>query len=90
MEKFPTVAPSRADSDGYFYRLNLESRTPEIPQSGEQMAQPYAIADLRQPWCGLGIWGLRTGTRYGAGWIVLFTLCLLGGIVTLAKAVGFI
>ena len=54
------------------------------------MGQAYAMADLRQPWCGLGISGLRTGTRYGAGWIVLFTLCLLGGIVTLAKAVGFI
>jgi hypothetical protein len=41
-------------------------------------------------WCGLGIWGLRTGTRYGAGWIVLYTLCLLGGVLTLGKAFGFI
>ena len=41
-------------------------------------------------WCGLGIWGLRTGTRYGTGWIVLYTLCVLGGMLTLAKAFALI
>ena len=41
-------------------------------------------------WCALGIWGIRTGKGYGMGWIVIFVLCLLGGILTLAKAFAFI
>jgi|SRR2546421_5611606 len=40
--------------------------------------------------CALGIWGIRAGKRYGSGWVVMFGLCLLGGILTLAKAFAFI
>jgi len=41
-------------------------------------------------WCALGIWGIRTGKDYGIGWILMCVLCLLGGILTLAKAFTFI
>jgi hypothetical protein len=41
-------------------------------------------------WCALGIWGIRAGKDYGMGWVVMFVLCLLGGILTLAKAFAFI
>lgn len=40
--------------------------------------------------CGLGIWGIRARKGYGTGWVVIFVLCLLGGILTLAKAFAFL
>src|SRR6202043_4166703 len=54
MEKFPTVAPSRADSDGYFYRLNLESRLhPKSPSRANR-------------WGKLMLWLICVS--HGAGW----------------------
>jgi hypothetical protein len=40
--------------------------------------------------CGFGIWGIRARSGKGTGWVVLYALCLLGGILTLAKAFAFI
>ena len=40
--------------------------------------------------CGFGIWGVRARRGKGTGWLVLYALCLLGGILTLAKAFAFI
>jgi hypothetical protein len=39
-------------------------------------------------WCGLGAWGLRTKGN-GTGLTLLYVLCLLGGVLTLATALGF-
>ena len=39
--------------------------------------------------CGLGVWGIRTQKANGA-WLILSVLCLLSGILTLAKAFAFI
>ena len=36
-------------------------------------------------WCGLGLWGIRTKGN-GAGLMVVYALCMLGGVLTLAKA----
>jgi hypothetical protein len=36
-------------------------------------------------WCGLGLWGIRAKGN-GVGLIVVYGLCLLGGLLTLAKA----
>ena len=36
--------------------------------------------------CALGIWGLRNRRIRGSLWIVLFALCLFGGVLTLLKA----
>jgi len=44
---------------------------------------------LGTAWCGLGVWGIRSGKGNGAGWFLLYVLCLLGGIFTLAKAFAF-
>jgi len=41
---------------------------------------------LGTAWCGLGVWGIRSEKGNGAGWILLYVLCLLGGILTLSKA----
>jgi len=40
--------------------------------------------------CGLGIWGIRARKGLGAGWLFIFVLSLLGGILTLAKAFAFL
>lgn len=40
--------------------------------------------------CGFGIWGIRARKGMGTAWVVLFVLCLLEGILTLAKAFAFI
>jgi len=40
--------------------------------------------------CGFGIWGLRAMKDKGAAWVVIYSLCLLGGILSLAKAFSFI
>jgi len=40
--------------------------------------------------CGFGIWGIRARRDKGRGWVVLYALCLLGGILTLAKAFAFV
>jgi|ERR1022692_145801 hypothetical protein len=40
--------------------------------------------------CAFGIWGIRARRGKGTGWVVLYALCLLGGILTLAKAFAFI
>jgi hypothetical protein len=43
--------------------------------------------------CGLGILGLRdksNRSRYGTVWLLIFVLCLLSGILTLAKAFAFL
>ena len=36
--------------------------------------------------CGLGIWGIRSRQGLGTAWVVIFSWCLLSGIVTLARA----
>jgi hypothetical protein len=36
-------------------------------------------------WCGLGLWGIRTRGN-GAGVIVIYVLCMFGGVLMLAKA----
>src|SRR6516225_5573355 len=36
--------------------------------------------------CALGVWGLRRWNILGIGWAVAFTLCLVGGVMTLLKA----
>ena len=41
---------------------------------------------LGTAWWGLGVWGIRSEKGNGAGWILLYVLCLLGGILTLSKA----
>ena len=41
-------------------------------------------------WCGLGIWGVRARKDLGAGWLLISVLCLMGGLLTLAKAFAFI
>jgi len=41
-------------------------------------------------YCGLGIWGLRDRTLRGTAWILLYALCLLGGVLTLLKAFGLV
>ena len=38
--------------------------------------------------CGLGIWGIRSRRGLGAAWVVIFALCLLTGILALAKALS--
>jgi hypothetical protein len=45
---------------------------------------------LGTAYCGLGIWGLKDARGIGTVWIVLYVLCLLGGILNLLKAFGFI
>jgi hypothetical protein len=40
--------------------------------------------------CGFGIWGLRTMKGQVTAWVVIYALCLLGGILSLAKAFSFI
>lgn len=40
--------------------------------------------------CGLGVWGIRARKGLGGGWLFIFVLCLVGGILTLAKAFAFI
>jgi len=39
-------------------------------------------------WCGLGLWGIRTKGN-GTAQIIASVLCLLGGVLTLAKAFQF-
>jgi len=39
-------------------------------------------------WCGLAVWGLSTKGN-GTGLTLLYVLCLLGGALTLATALGF-
>lgn len=41
-------------------------------------------------WCGLGIWGVRANKDLGAGWLLISVLCLIGGLLTLAKAFAVI
>jgi hypothetical protein len=45
---------------------------------------------LGTAWCGLGVWGIRTQRAYGLGLILMYALCLLSGMLTLAKAFAFI
>jgi len=45
---------------------------------------------LGTAWCGLGMWGIRTQRGYGMGLILMYTLCLLSGLLALAKAFAFI
>ena len=39
--------------------------------------------------CGLGAWGIRKGRDLGTVWLIIYTFCLIGGILTLAKAFAF-
>ena len=45
---------------------------------------------LSTVWCGLGISGVRARKDLGAGWLLISVLCLMGGLLTLAKALAFI
>lgn len=45
---------------------------------------------LGTAWCGLGVWGIRTQRAYGMGLILMYALCLLSGLLALAKAFAFI
>jgi hypothetical protein len=40
-------------------------------------------------WCAVGAWGVRTQRR-NAPWLILNVLCLLGGILLLARAFSFV
>jgi len=40
--------------------------------------------------CAVGIWGIRVREGKGAGWAALYVLCLLGGVLTLARVFAFI
>ena len=40
--------------------------------------------------CGFGIWGIRESKDKGIGWMIMNVLCLLGGIMCLAKAFAFV
>jgi len=39
-------------------------------------------------WCAVGAWGIRT-QRMNPPWLILNTLCLLGGLLLLARAFSF-
>jgi hypothetical protein len=41
-------------------------------------------------YCAIGIWGLMRATKSGVGWIFIFSLCVLGGILQLFKAFAFL
>ena len=47
---------------------------------------------LGTAYCGVGVWGLRTqrGTGGSGIWALLYSLCLLGGILLVAKAFAFV
>ncbi len=45
---------------------------------------------LGTAWCALGVWGIRTQRAYGMGLILMYALCLLSGLLALAKAFAFI
>ncbi len=40
--------------------------------------------------CGFGVWGIRKRKELGAAWSVIFLLCLVGGMLSIAKAFAFI
>ncbi len=40
--------------------------------------------------CGFGVWGVRRRKELGTLWLVIYVLCLVGGILTIAKAFAFI
>lgn len=37
-------------------------------------------------WFAVGVWGIRTQRESGLGWLVLYVLCLLSGILMLGRA----
>ncbi len=41
-------------------------------------------------YCALGVWGLRDRSIRGTVWMVLYILCLFGGIVILLKAFALV
>ena len=41
-------------------------------------------------YCALGFWGLRDRDIRGSVWMVLYVLCIVGGILTLLKALALV
>ena len=39
---------------------------------------------------GVGIWGLRRNRNFGMGWIFIYVLCVVGGLLNVLKAFGFL
>lgn len=40
--------------------------------------------------CGFGVWGIRKRRELNTVWLVIYVLCLFGGLLTIAKAFAFI
>jgi protein-S-isoprenylcysteine O-methyltransferase Ste14 len=38
----------------------------------------------------IGIWGLKRNRNYGIGWVFIYLLCVAGGVLNIAKALGFL
>jgi hypothetical protein len=39
---------------------------------------------------GLGIWGLRRNRSFGMGWVFIYVLCVVAGVLNILKAFGFL
>ncbi len=37
-------------------------------------------------WCAVGIWGIRKRSEFGFGWLLMYVLCLLSGMLMLGRA----
>jgi len=36
--------------------------------------------------CAIGVWGIRKQKGYGLGWLIMYVLCFLGGVLMLGRA----